>query len=75
MNVISAGQVDIQLPPGWTVTKDGKGAIRPASATRRAGATRRGAARSGAATGDTIPLAKEDPTTKFFRRSACSSRA
>jgi hypothetical protein len=65
-NVISAGQVDLQLPPGWKVTKDGKGAIRPAGDA--AGVSGTGAAgASGAVTGDTIPLAKEDPTTKFFK--------
>ena len=62
-NVISAGQVDIQLPPGWKVTKNG--AIRPASS---AAATGTGAAAPGATTasGDAVPLAKEAPTTKFF---------
>ena len=62
-DVISAGQIDIKLPPGWRVTKDGKGAVRPASA-EAAGAGAVGG--SGAVTGDTIPLAKQDPTTKFF---------
>jgi hypothetical protein len=57
--------VDLKLPPGWTVTKDGKGAIRPVSASAgAAGSVAAGG--SGAATGDTVPLAKEDPTTKFF---------
>jgi hypothetical protein len=63
-NVISAGQIDIQLPPGWTVTKDGKGAIRPASDSSAAGTGASGP--SAAVTGDSIPLAGEDPTTKFF---------
>jgi hypothetical protein len=65
-DVISAGQIDIKLPPGWTVTKDGKGVIRPASAILGAGGSV-AAGGSGAATGDTIPLAQEDPTTKFFK--------
>jgi hypothetical protein len=65
VNVISAGQIDIQLPPGWKVTKDGKGAIRPAGDAAATGTGASGA--SGAVTGDTIPLAKEDPTTKFFK--------
>ena len=65
VNVISAGQVDIQLPPGWSVTKNGKGAVRPASDTASADAG--ASAAPGAVTGDTIPLAKEDPTTKFFK--------
>ena len=58
-NIISAGQADIQLPPGWTVTKDGKGAIRPASDGASAGAAAATGASgaTGSATGDTIPLA------------------
>jgi hypothetical protein len=31
--VISAGQVDIQLPDGWKVSSDGKSAIRPGTDT------------------------------------------
>jgi hypothetical protein len=66
-NVISAGQADIQLPPGWKVTKDGKGAIRPAGDASAGGTGSLGASgASGAVTGDTIPLAGVDPTTKFF---------
>ena len=64
-DVVSAGQIDIKLPPGWRVTKDGKGAIRPATAGAAAGGAS-AAGGSGAATGDTIPLAQQDPTTKFF---------
>jgi hypothetical protein len=68
VNVIDGGQVDIQLPPGWTVTKDGKGAIRPAGDASAGGAASLGASgATGAATGDTIPLASDDPTTKFFK--------
>ena len=63
-NVISAGQVDLQLPPGWKVTKDGKGAIRPAGDSSAGGTGASGA--TAAVTGETIPLAGEDPTTKFF---------
>ena len=51
------------------MTKDGKGAIRPASDGAGAGAAAGASGASGAtgsATGDTIPLASEDPTTKFF---------
>jgi hypothetical protein len=68
-NVISAGQVDNQLPPGWKVTKDGKGAIRPAGDAASSGGTGTTGASgaTGAATGDTVPLAKEDPTTSFFK--------
>lgn len=65
-NTIDAGQVDIQLPPGWKVTKSG--AIRPATQTgSSAGAT--GASGASGATGassDTIPLASQDAQTKFF---------
>ena len=64
-DIISAGQIDIQLPPGWKVTDDGKGAIRPATDGAASGTSAAGA--PGAATGDTIPLATEDPTTKFFK--------
>ena len=59
-DVIQAGQVDVRLPPGWTV--NGHVASRPATS----GATPTTAA-SAAATGDTIPLAKQDPTTAFFQ--------
>jgi|1185.fasta_scaffold173856_2 hypothetical protein len=65
VNVIDAGQANIQLPPGWKVTKDGKGAIRPAG-DASAGGSLGATGATGAATGDTIPLASEDPTTKFF---------
>jgi hypothetical protein len=55
---LDSGQANIQLPPGWKMTKDGP--VRTVAAP--------GAAASGAktASGDTVPLAKEDPTTKFF---------
>jgi len=66
-DVISAGQVDLQLPPGWKVTHDG--AIAPA-----------GGGASGAAPGapanagpGTIPLAKQDPTTEFFQATGAFS--
>jgi hypothetical protein len=66
-NTIDAGQVDIQLPAGWKVTKSG--AVRPASAevssgTGASGTT--GASGASGATADTIPLAKQDAQTKFF---------
>jgi hypothetical protein len=67
-NTIDAGQVNIQLPPGWKVTKGG--AVRPASdaapsdSSGASGAT--GASGGSGATGDTIPLASADPQTKFF---------
>jgi hypothetical protein len=65
-NTIDAGQVNIQLPAGWKVTKGG--AIRPASvAVSPAGASgASGASGATGAPGDTIPLAKQDPQTKFF---------
>jgi hypothetical protein len=61
-DIISAGQVDIQLPPGWTVTRHGVSA--PAVAAPAAAG---GQAQPAGATGTTIPLAKEDPTTAFFQ--------
>jgi hypothetical protein len=65
-NTIDAGQINIQLPPGWKVTKDGKGAIRPASAVVSSGTGASGASGASGATSDTIPLASSDPQTKFF---------
>ena len=60
-NTLDAGQVNIQLPPGWKVTNGG--VERPATAV--AGNTSAGP--SDTAAGDAVPLAKEDPTTKFFK--------
>ena len=56
---VDSGQADIKLPPGWKMTKDGP--VRTVAAAK-------GGATPGATTptGDTVPLAKEDPTTKFF---------
>jgi hypothetical protein len=66
-NVITAGQVDIQLPPGWKVTKNG--AVRPPGSAAAAGksASATGASGASGASADAVPLAKEDPTTKFFK--------
>lgn len=61
-NTIDAGQVNIQLPPGWKVTNGGKGAIRPASGSSNSPA----ASGQTGVTGDTIPLASDDAQTKFF---------
>ena len=61
--VLRAGELDIRLPDGWRVTE--QGAERPAGS----GGSGEGevAAGPGAeATSDTIPLAEEDPNTKFF---------
>ena len=64
-NTIDAGQVNIQLPPGWKVTKGG--AIRPASAAASGSSTgASGASGASGATADTIPLAHQDAQTKFF---------
>jgi hypothetical protein len=57
-NILQAGQVYIQLPPGWKVTRNG--AVSPAqpgsaSQDQNAGAT------------TTIPLNKQNPTTEFFQ--------
>jgi hypothetical protein len=62
-NTIDAGQVNIQLPPGWKVTKSG--VIRPASDSAGASSAT-GATGATGNTADTIPLASEDPQTKFF---------
>src|SRR3954468_6806867 len=65
-DIVEAGQVDIKLPPGWKVV-DGT-AVRPAGGSAGTGsASAPGGAASASATGDTIPLAKEDPTTAFFK--------
>jgi hypothetical protein len=68
-NTIDAGQVNIQLPPGWKVTKSG--AIRPASAVASSGSATGATGASGTTgasgqTADTIPLASQDAQTKFF---------
>ena len=64
-NTIDAGQVNIQLPPGWKVTNGGKGAIRPASGSSNSPGVSGASGQTGV-TGDTIPLASDDPQTKFF---------
>jgi hypothetical protein len=64
-NVIPAGQVDIQLPPGWKVTKNG--AVRPPGSAAAGGGKSAAATGASGAAGDAVPLAKEDPTTKFFK--------
>lgn len=71
--VIRAGQADIQLPPGWTVTEEG--AARPPGAGdgESAAAAPEGEDRPTGAdveTGDDVPLATEDPRTTFFRAAA-----
>jgi hypothetical protein len=62
-DVIQAGQVDLRLPPGWTVTAHG--ATRPSGGTGPTTAST--LAVDASASGDTIPLAKQDPTTAFFQ--------
>jgi len=67
-DIISAGQVDLQLPPGWKVTHDG--AIAPAGG----GPTNAAAPGSPASGGTgTIPLAKQDPSTEFFQATGAFS--
>ena len=58
-DVITAGQLAIKLPPGWTVTEDG---------ARRPAVPEEAAAPAEAATAptDTMPLAEEDPSSAFF---------
>ena len=63
--VLRAGQLDIRLPDGWTVTE--RGAERPATAASGTTGTGGGEQQAqAAAPEDTVPLAKEDPTTAFF---------
>jgi hypothetical protein len=74
-DIISAGQVDIKLPPGWTVTAHGAAAppstaVPPVSSSTGTGSPGAGSAGLASATtapGSTIPLAKADPTTAFFQ--------
>ena len=61
--VLRAGQVDIRLPDGWKVTE--KGAERPAGSPASGEAAAPGAEASQST--DTVPLAKQDPTTAFFQ--------
>jgi hypothetical protein len=55
---INSGQVDLRLPPGWKQTKNGP--------VRTTAASNAKAAATGGGAADTIPLAQQDPTTKFF---------
>ena len=71
-DIIRAGQVDIQLPPGWTVTRHGVSAPATAAPSPSGGGATGGPASGGpaqaaASTGSTIPLVKQDPTTAFFQ--------
>ena len=78
-NIIEAGQVDIQLPDGYQLTKPGEQAAAAPSSAPAAGGEGESAAPAAdpagavdpsaattAAPSDTIPLAQQDPTTKFF---------
>jgi hypothetical protein len=58
-DIVEAGQLDIKLPPGWKVV-DGH-AVAPGGGAKGDVATPAGAS------GTTIPLAKQDPTTAFFQ--------
>src|SRR5450432_3954266 len=58
---INSGQVELRLPPGWKQTKNGP--VRTTAASKGAAAAT-GAAAAGSSN-DTIPLAQQDPTTKF----------
>ena len=65
-DMIKAGQVDlrrvnVQPPPGYTITTGRNGQLRLV-----AGKGASNAASSASSTADTIPLAGTDPTTKFF---------
>jgi hypothetical protein len=63
-NVLQAGQIEIQLPPGWKVTHDG--VVAPAQAQSGSLAVTAGAT-------TTIPLAKQNPTTEFFQATSAFS--
>jgi hypothetical protein len=73
-NVIEAGQVNIQLPDGYTLSKPGDQVAAPPSSApapqgQSGGQVGESASGAGAATTaapDTIPLAQQDPVTKFF---------
>jgi hypothetical protein len=57
--VLRAGDVDVRLPDGWRVTQ--AGAERPAGASKTAKASP-----AAGQPADTVPLAKEDPSSAFF---------
>ena len=57
---INSGQVELRLPPGWKQTKNGP--VRTTAAAKGKAAS----TGASAASNDTIPLAQQDPTTKFF---------
>ncbi len=63
-NVLQAGQLNIQLPPGWKVTRDGVTA--PAQPGTGSAGTQTGAT-------TTIPLDKQNPTTAFFQATSSFS--
>lgn len=57
-NVLQAGQLDIQLPPGWKVVHNT--AIAPSEPGS-------GAVAAGVGVSTTIPLDKQNPATEFFQ--------
>ena len=68
--MIAAGQVDLhqvdlQPPPGYTITTNKQGGVRLVAGKGTAKGSSATAGGTGS-TADTIPLAGEDPTTKFF---------
>ena len=65
--VIAAGQVDVQdvqIPAGWKSAASG--AARSDSGATASGVSGAGGASTTSASTDTIPLAKEDPSSAFF---------
>jgi len=58
-NILQAGQLNIQLPPGWKVTHNG--VIAPSQPDAASGGQETAAATT------TIPLNKQNPTTAFFQ--------
>jgi hypothetical protein len=67
--VLRAGQVDIKLPDGWTLTENG--ATRPdvaaPAASGEAAAGPDAPSGTDTTTADTVPLAQDDPQTAFFK--------
>ena len=59
---IDAGQVDLQLPPGWKVTKGG--VVEPATGAADASGPD---TTDASGSGNAVPLAQDDPQTSFFK--------
>lgn len=67
-SIVRAGQVDIKLPDGWTVSDAVVSKPPEVAAAAPAGGTGPGAEPSATTTPpDTIPLSEDDPQTAFFK--------